>query len=224
MEEVDWIGAHDKEAARYDQQVKEYESYAHDVLFGMSFEYVHPDEYLLDVGIGTGLASLPFARAGLEVFGCDGSAGMLKVCESKAFARELKVLDLKDIPWPYPDGFFHHVISCGVFHFFGELRPMIREISRIIKPAGIFAFTVAAQTSAEEQAAGQNPRGYSETPTAWGVNIFKHGAGYVTDLLRAYGFDMLKTQKLLMRSSPDVRDADMLFAVHIARQASALSP
>lgn len=88
------ISAHDEEAAQYDQQVREYEYYIHDVLFGMSFEYITAQDRLLDIGIGTGLAALPFGKAGLEVFGFDGSTEMLKICESKSFAKELKIFDL----------------------------------------------------------------------------------------------------------------------------------
>ena len=62
MKKMDSISAHDEEAAQYGQQVREYNCYAHDVLFGMSFEYVNPHDCLLDIGIGTGLASLPFAN------------------------------------------------------------------------------------------------------------------------------------------------------------------
>jgi predicted TPR repeat methyltransferase len=218
MKRVDRISAHDQEAAQYDQQVREYESYVHDALFGMSFEYVNPHDSLLDIGIGTGLASLPFARVGLEVFGCDGSTEMLKVCESKAFAKELKVFDLQNTPLPYSDGFFDHVICCGVFHFFGDLETIVKEILRIIKPGGIFAFTVAAQTSDEETATGDNAHGYIETPTPWGVPIFKHSGAYVTSLLHALGFEMLKTQKLLIRGGPEDSE-DMLFRVYVAREA-----
>jgi len=66
-----------------------------------------------DIGIGTGLASRSFAKLGLKVYGCDGSAEMLKVCESKAFATDLKAFDLQDIPLPYSDSFFDHVICCS---------------------------------------------------------------------------------------------------------------
>ena len=221
MKKVDRISAHDQEAAQYDQQVCEYNSYLHDALFGMSFEYVNPHDCLLDIGIGTGLASLPFAKVGLKVFGCDGSTEMLKVCESKAFAKELKVFDLENTPLPYSDGFFDHMICCGVFHFFGDLEIIVKEVLRIIKPGGTFAFTVAAQTSDEETATGDNPQGYLEIPTPWGVPIFKHSGEYVTNLLRAHGFDTLKIQKLLIRGGPGDSE-DMLFRVYITQEASAV--
>ena len=221
MEKVNRISAHDQEASEYDQQVRRYNCYVHDALFGMSFEYVNPRDCLLDIGIGTGLASLPFAKAGLEVFGCDGSTQMLKVCESKAFAKELKVFDLQNIHLPYSDGVFDHVICCGVLHFFGDLETIVKEVVRIIKPEGIFAFTVVAQTSDEETATGDKPQGYLETSTPWGVPIYKHSGGYVTNLLQAYEFVRLKIQKLLIRGGPEDSE-DMLFIAYIAREASAV--
>ena len=219
MEKVDRISAHDHEAAQYDQQVREYNSYLHDALFGMSFEYVTPHDCLLDIGIGTGLASVPFAKAGLKVFGCDGSTEMLKVCESKAFAKELKVFNLQNIPLPYSDSFFNHVICCGVFHFFNDLEKILKEVLRVIKKGGIFAFTVAAQTPDEEAVTGDNPQSYLETPTPWGVPIFKHGDRYVTNLLQDHGLKMLKTQKLLIRGGPEENSEDMLFRVYVTREA-----
>ncbi len=223
MKNVDTICVHDQEATQYDQQVREYNSYGHDALFGLSFEYVDPRDCLLDIGIGTGLASQSFAKVGLEVYGCDASAEMLKVCESKGFAKDLKVFDLQNIPLPYTDSFFDHVICCGVLHFFNDLEAILKEVLRIIKSGGIFAFSVAAQTSQEEAATDGNLQGYFETPTPWGVSIFKHSSGYITNLLQANGFEILKTQKLLMRGGPEEDSKDMLFRVYVAREASAVN-
>ena len=217
------ISAHDQEATQYDQQVREYNSYVHDALFGMSFEYVKPHDRLLDIGIGTGLASQSFAKAGLEVYGCDGSTEMLKVCESKAYAKELKVIDIHNMPLPYSDSSFNHVICCGVFHFFDDLKTIVEDVLRIIKPGGIFAFSVAAQTSGEDAANNGKPQDYLETPTPWGVPIFKHSGGYLTNLLQVKGFDILKTQKLLIRGGPEEDSDDMLFRVFVARETSVIS-
>ena len=193
MKKVDPIRVHDEEAAQYDRQVREYNSYGHDALVGMSFEYVNPRDRILDIGIGTGLASRPFAKMGLEVYGCDGSTEMLKICESKAFAKELQVFDLKNIPLPYSHSFFDHVICCGVLHFFDDLETILNEVLWIIKPGGVFAFTVAAQNSDEEAETNKNLQDYIEMPTPWGVPIFKHSSGYITSLLQANSLDILKT-------------------------------
>jgi predicted TPR repeat methyltransferase len=218
MKKRDIIRAHDEEAAQYDQQVREYEYYAHDVIFGMSFEYINAGDRLLDMGIGTGLASLPFAKIGLEVFGFDGSAEMLKVCESKSFAKELKIFDLRDIPYPYPGGYFDHVISSGIFHFFGELKTFMEEVSRIIKPRGIFAFTVAADKSEVYDPKKKDQKNYSKMPTAWDTSIFTHSDVYITNILRDIGFDKRKMQKILIRGGDKDCD-DMLFKVYIAQRA-----
>jgi predicted TPR repeat methyltransferase len=216
MEQMDSIRAHDQEAAEYDQQVRDYRAYGHDVLFGMAFEYVRPHETLLDLGIGTGLASWPFAKAGLKIYGLDGSAGMLQVCESKAFAEELKRFDLRSSPLPYPDDAFDHVISCGVFHFFDELDPVVEEISRVIRPGGVFAFSIAGQTSEEQDVSGDESVGYRRKPTPWGVSIYAHSVGYIEELLQHGGFETMKAQKILMWSGKeDV--GDLLFEIFVTQ-------
>jgi predicted TPR repeat methyltransferase len=215
MKNPDTVNVHDQVALQYDTQVHEYNSYGHDALFGMCFEYVNPRDCLLDMGIGTGLASRSFAKLGLTVYGCDGSAEMLKVCESKAFAKELKVIDLQNLPLPYSDNFFDHVICCGVLHFFGDLEPILKEALRIIKPEGIFAFTFASQTSTGETTRDNRP-GYFETPTPWGVPIFKHSSRYISNLLQTHGVDILKRQKLLIRGGPGDDSKDMLFSALVA--------
>jgi len=54
----DIVRIHDEQAAKYDQQVREYKWSGHEVLFGMGSEYVNPHDRLLDIGIGTGLSGL----------------------------------------------------------------------------------------------------------------------------------------------------------------------
>lgn len=189
----------------------------------MSFEYVNANDRLLDVGIGTGLASMPFARAGLEVFGFDASTEMLKICESKAFAKQLKTFDLRDRPFPYPEGYFDHVISSGVFHFFGELRAIVKDVSRVMTPGGIFAFTVAAESSVKDEKLSKPSRNYTKIPTSWGVAIFAHSDAYITKVLRNSDFEKMKMQKVLIHGG-DEGCEDLLFKVYVAKRVETQSP
>ncbi len=81
MNSHDAIQIHDQYAADYDRLANEDGYVAPEALFGLCFEYLRPGQRLLDIGIGTGLSSLPFARAGMAVYGLDGSAEMVKECE-----------------------------------------------------------------------------------------------------------------------------------------------
>ena len=84
------IKSQGKFASTYDALVKEYNSYLHQVLFGMCYEYIKPGDSLLDLGIGTGLSSVLFAKSGMNITGLDGSVEMLEECRKKGFAQELK--------------------------------------------------------------------------------------------------------------------------------------
>ena len=193
-------------ASNYDKQVREYNSYGHDVLFGMSFDFVKTDEKLLDIGIGTGLASIPFAMIGLKVYGLDASQEMLNVCKSKSFAQELKLVDMTGDLIPYKDNYFDHVVCCGAMHFMDDLSNLFAEIKRVMKRGGIFAFTISPQETKSL---------YIKEDTAWDVPIFKHSSHYIWDLLDENSFALQKEQRLLMKG-PDKVHYDMLFSAIIA--------
>ena len=194
-------------ASQYDEEVKAYDSYGHNVIFGMGFEFVSANEKLLDIGIGTGLASIQFARVGLKVYGLDSSQKMLDACRSKSFTEELKQCDISREPIPYKGGYFNHVVCCGVLHFLSDLNKLFSEIKRVIREGGIFAFTFAPQ---------EKSIAYIEEPTAWGISIFKHSPQYIMKLLEANGLELLKEQRLLIKGA-DKLSYDMLFSVLICR-------
>lgn len=210
------ISSNEKKAADYDKQAQEYNWRGPDVLFGMGFEYMKPGELVLDVGIGTGLCSVPFARAGLEIHGIDASAEMLNICKSKDVAKDLKQFNVKDEPLPYADNAFDHVISGGVFQFFGDLGNIFKEISRIIKPDGIFAFTIAALTTEDGKTTStQNPDDFSEMLIE-GSSIFMHSGKYIKNLFQRHGFEKLKELKFFIRSRQE--DLDLLFLAYVAKR------
>jgi 2-polyprenyl-3-methyl-5-hydroxy-6-metoxy-1,4-benzoquinol methylase len=50
---------------------------------GLTYEYVQLSQRLLDLGIRSGLNSLPFHKAGLEIYGLDGSREILEFARKR---------------------------------------------------------------------------------------------------------------------------------------------
>jgi predicted TPR repeat methyltransferase len=196
-----------EDASQYEEQVKEYDSYIHDAMFGMCFEYVKPNEKLLDLGIGTGLASINFSKIGLKIYGLDVSEDMLKICRNKSFTEELKLHNLLDDKLPYNDRYFDHVICSGVFHFLGDLENIFSEAARIIIGNGIFAFTITPDNKVKD---------FIKQMTSWGVPIFRHSPDYIKKLLDANKMELLKEMRFLVKGADKI-NYDMLFSVMIAR-------
>ena len=195
-----------EDASKYDEQVKEYGSYAHEAMFGMCYEYISPNDKLLDLGIGTGLASINFSKIGLKIYGLDISDEMLRICGDKSFTEELKHHNLLENRIPYNDGYFNHIICSGVFHFLGDLGNIFSEIARIIQRGGIFAFTIAPDKEKD----------YIKQMTSWGVPIYKHSQNYIMRLLSQNRMNLLKELRLLMKGADKV-NYDMLFSIMIAK-------
>ena len=145
MEVNDTIIKSKRAAFEYDQTARETHWFGPEVIFGLTYEFVKPGDSMLDLGIGSGLSSILFHKAGLRAYGLDGSSEILEVCKSKGFAVELKQHDLRKVPLPYPSHFFDLVISVAVLNAFRDLDQQFDETARIIKEQGIFAFTVEEQ-------------------------------------------------------------------------------
>jgi len=132
---------------------------------------------VLDVGTGPGGVPLAIARARplLRVDGLDLSADMI------AYARQATVNaglddrltftvgDVADLP--YADGTFDLVVSSMSQHHWGDVRAGVREIRRVLRPAGqawIYDARIALHraTSAARDLAGA--RGASAAPVRTG--------------------------------------------------------
>jgi predicted TPR repeat methyltransferase len=212
-------------ASRYDDQARQTNWFGPEVVFGLAYEFVKPGDSLLDLGIGSGLSSILFHKAGLQIFGLDGSSQVLEVCQSKGFAVELKEHDLRDLPLPYPDRFCDHIVSIAVLNSFQGLGPLFTEVARIIKPGGIFAFTVEEQKPGQEESYAINRVEVSEKPDENAVLLYRHSEEYITRSLGQIGYEPLKALEFVAFKYP-AENKDVYFKAYIARkkdQASTLT-
>lgn len=108
------------------------------------------NESLLDLACGTGIYARPFAKQLVQgvVFGLDLSKPMLNYASQQARNEGLTNMillhgDALDIP--LPDAMFDNVNCCGALHLFSDLDRVLREISRVLKPGGVFTFATFRQ-------------------------------------------------------------------------------
>lgn len=97
---------------------------------------------LIDIGVGTGRGSLPFARRGWQVTGVDSSAAMLE--ETRRLAAgvpvELRVGDVTRVP--APDGAFDSAMALNVMVHVPHWREALDEWVRLVRPGGRLMFDV----------------------------------------------------------------------------------
>ena len=205
-------------AQEYDHQARKTDWFGPEVVFGLAYEYVKPGDTLLDLGIGSGLSSILFHKAGLQVFGLDGSSEVLEVCRSKGFAAGLKEHDLRDLPLPYPDSFCEHVISVAVLNSFQDLEPLFAEIARIIKAGGVFAFTLEEQKPGQEDRYPINRVEVDEEPNEeTAVMLFRHSETYIHRILGQNGFKPLKALEFVAFKYP-AENRDVYFKAYAAQK------
>jgi 2-polyprenyl-6-hydroxyphenyl methylase / 3-demethylubiquinone-9 3-methyltransferase len=102
----------------------------------------------LDVGCGGGFLTEEIARMGFVTTGVDPSAPSLEA--AAAHARE-SGLDIRYAPGrgealPFEDGSFGAVFCCDVLEHVRDLGKVVSEISRVLKPGGVFCYDTINRT------------------------------------------------------------------------------
>ncbi len=136
---------YDRWAAQYDADTARYGWCAprrlHEALG--RFGPVTPSQRVLDVGVGTGQASLPWREAGAIVVGVDVAPAMLERAAQDPRYHRLAEYSI-DAPLEsaaLPAGAFELVVACGVLHFARDLGATLVQCGRALAPGGRLAFT-----------------------------------------------------------------------------------
>jgi len=193
----------------YDQEAEASGWLGPEIAFGLAYKFIVPSQSILDIGIGTGLGSVLFHKAGLQVYGMDISEEMMNECRNKGITTELKQHDLNEVPYPYEQTSMDHAICVGVLQFFGDLNPVFREIGRILRNNGIFVFVVGDRNPEEESEVIVDSE---HTHTGTSMIMYLHSKNQINTWLEENGLveiqslefmvymDIQKTKKLPARA------------------------
>ncbi|MCW5823675.1 MAG: class I SAM-dependent methyltransferase [Cyanobacteria bacterium TGS_CYA1] len=131
-------------AEQYEKCALEETGYkAHEIvpakLFQMIEGFEHPIS-VLDLGCGTGLASVPFIDRNDLVTGVDFSPGMIEVCKKRKF--ENLICQSINEELAVTDDSFNLTICLGAFEFVENAKFLLDQVFRKLRAGGIFAFTI----------------------------------------------------------------------------------
>lgn len=139
----------------------------------------------LDLGCGTGLVGTALGSLARSLAGVDLSPRMLEVAARKGCYATLYDADIAQwLARADPAG-FDLAVAADVFIYIGDLREIFQEARRVLRPGGLFAFSVEVCEVGDFQL---QPTGR-----------YAQSRAYVEGLAAAQGF------KLLAREAADVR-------------------
>jgi len=106
---------------------------------------VGSDARVLDVGCGSGWATRLLAEAAFEggVTGIDISDEMVRVARESSQASpnvNFEVASAEQLP--FPDNMFTHAFSMESLYYYRNIPQALKEIHRVLKPAGLFVAVV----------------------------------------------------------------------------------
>jgi predicted TPR repeat methyltransferase len=199
-------------AAQYDQDTAGYKWSAPDRLLAAVGELAPPKagQRVLDVGIGTGLSSAPYAAGGARVTGLDLSRRMLEAAATKDLPFER--LAEYDINTPLSTagvapGSFDLVLSCGTLHFATDLKATVAELASALAPGGILGFTFIPPQE-----------------RAFGESTHLHSQDEVREMLEAAGLTPLDATRFVAYHDKGNPEDPVEYALVVAQRAEGGAP
>lgn len=142
----------DKWSSRYENDVAGYGYTAPSYVVGELQKHLKKDGRMLDIGAGTGQCSHLAREAGYSgtIIGVDISHEMLKLCKQRGVVDEVYKTDITKERLPFDTGSFDTIMMVGVFEFIKDVKHVLDEIARVLKPGGYVSLTyenvIAAQS------------------------------------------------------------------------------
>ena len=158
-----------------------------------------PSDVLLDAGAGGGRNLHWFVQQGFTLYGTDrdpAAVALLKQTYPGFPADRFQVAPVESLP--FPDGFFHHIISSAVLHFADNERhfgQMFAEMIRVLRPGGTLFIRAATDAGLD----GKNmPLGHGRFHLPDGSDRFLLTRKTLDDLLVQYQLRLLEPFKAVL--------------------------
>lgn len=143
---------------------------------------------ILDLGCGTGLCgeAVKAYFPNEEFFGVDISENMLAEAGKKCVYKELYADDILSFLKENTE-LYHAVIAGDVLTYLGDLKPLFRELSRVVKFGGLLCFSISKNV--------YNQSDYFLTSSG----RFVHSIAYIYRLLKYCGFEVVSQEEQVLR-------------------------
>ena len=96
---------------------------------------------VLDLGCGSGLAGVRFKPKAATLIGVDLSPEMIELARARGIYDRLEVAEITAWLGQAPQQ-FDLIIGCDCFIYFGDLDQVVAPAAKVLRPGGVFAFTV----------------------------------------------------------------------------------
>lgn len=145
---------------------------------------------ILDLGCGTGLAGIELYRPEITLVGVDISPKMLEKAAERGVYKRLINSELLEMMRSEPDSSYDLIVAADVFVYIGKLDEIFLEGYRLLRPGGIFAFSVE---SLDDVISGS--KDYMLNPTG----RFSHARNYIEGFTVRPGYSLLALLKEPLR-------------------------
>lgn len=145
---------------------------------------------VLDLGCGTGLVGAAINQPDQDLVGVDLSVGMLQMAQRRGIYERLLQSDILSMMRGEPEASYDVITSADVFIYVGQIDEVIHEARRILKPRGLFIFSVESF----EPTANDEPGFRLETS-----GRFSHADRYLRDLAEQHHFSVEQWLEVAIR-------------------------
>lgn len=164
--------------------------------------YLRPEMKWLDLGAGTGLLAYYLKPYCAQSVAVDLSRKMLEKAEKQNLYNAYICNDIEQAMLGMENGHYDLISAADVFVYMGSLKPVFRQIARLLKSNGLFTFSTEYNTD--------NDKDYSVKDTM----RYGHSTLYLERLASEEGLTFVRREKKVIRMNKgDALEGDLFLFV-----------